>query len=295
MKTKLFLLATVGIMLTACSNDDEVMNNGSVAAVINADISAAITTRAIGTVWDEGDRIGISENRFGYTNVSYKRESGKFEPAGTVIYFRDATPTTFSAYYPYNENGGTLTATIDAAAQRTPSAIDFLFATGATADTHSPEVSFTDNTATGGADCSFHHCMSQVTLTFEPGSGVDFTTIKPSGYTLSGLVLKGSFDTTDGTAKADEGAQKPDLALTLTGGVLSSSVILFPQTTASIGLAVMFDGNQYNTTLAVPDGALKPGNNYTCTVTVRNKELIISNAEITPWNPVNGGNVNADL
>lgn len=295
MKTRLFALATVALALTACSNDDEVMNNGPVAAVINADISGAVTTRATGTAWDNGDCIGISESRFGYTNVPYKRVSGKFEPAGTVIYFKDADPTTFSAYYPYNENGGTLTATTDAATQQNQSTIDFLFAAGATADTHNPEVNFTDNTASGGTDCSFHHCMSQITLTFEPGSGVDFTATKPSGYTLSGLALEGSFDTTDGTAKADEGAQKPDLALTLTGSALTSSVILFPQTTASIGLTVMFNGNPYNATLTVPDGALKPGNNYTYTVTVRNKGLGISSAVIRDWNPVNGGNVNADL
>lgn len=156
-------------------------------------------------------------------------------------------------------------------------------------------MNFTDNTAIGGADCSFHHCMSQITLTFEPGSGVDFATLQPSGYTLSGLALEGSFDTTDGTATADEGAQKPNVDMTLTGGALTSSVILFPQTMASIGLAVMFDGNPYNATLTVPDGALKPGNNYTYTVTVRNKDLIVRSAEIAPWNPVNGGNVNADL
>ncbi|MDO4179837.1 MAG: fimbrillin family protein [Bacteroidales bacterium] len=296
MKTRLFLLAAVGIALTACTNDDEVKNNTPVSAVINADISDAVTARASGTTWDEGDRIGISESRLGYTNVPYKREKGKFEPTGTVIYFQDASPITFSAYYPYDENGGTLTATTDADAQQAQSAIDFLFATGATADTQNPEVNFTDNTAAGGKDCSFHHCMSQLTLTFDPGSGVDFTTVKPSGYTLAGLVLKGSFDTTDGTAKADEGAQKSDLALTLTGGALTSSVVLFPQTITSIGLTVMFNGNPYNATLTVPDGALKPGNNYIYTVTVHNNGLIIvGSAVISDWNPVNGGNVNADL
>ena len=137
--------------------------------------------------------------------------------------------------------------------------------------------------------------MSQITLTFEAGSGVDFNTIKPTSYTLSGLVLEGSFETTTGTAKTDEGAQTADLTMEL-DGALTSSVILFPQTKASIGLSVNnYNGQPYTATLTIPDGALEAGNNYTWTVTVRNKDLGISSAEITPWNPVSGGDVSADL
>lgn len=294
MKTKLFVLTTLGITLSACTNDNDEMIDGQVAAVINADISNSVLTRASGTAWADSDEIGISESRFGYANVPYRWESGKFTPAGTIIFFQDDDPTTFSAYYPYDADGGTLTATTDATAQQNQPAIDFLYATGATASTHNPEVNFTDDTDAGGTDCSFHHCMSQITLTFEAGSGVDFTTIKPTGYTLSGLMLTGSFDTTTGTAETDANAQTADLTMEL-DGVLTSSVILFPQTKASIGLSVYYNSQLYTATLTIPDGALRAGNNYTYTVTVRNKDLSVSSATISDWNPVNGGNVNADL
>ena len=295
MKTRLFTFAALALALAACTNDDENLNNGSVAAVINAEISDAVSTRASGTAWAERDEIGISESRFGYANVLYRWENGKFTPAGTIIFFQDDDPTTFSAYYPYDADGGTLTATTDATAQQNQPAIDFLYATGATASTHNPEVNFTDDTAAGGTDCSFHHCMSQITLTFKAGSGVDFNTIKPTGYTLSGLVLAGSFDTADGTAEANDATAAQDLNMTLTNGALTSSVILFPQSTTSIELSVYYNSQPYTATLTVPDGALKAGNNYTYTVTVRNKDLSISSATISDWNPVNGGNVNADL
>ena len=295
MKTRLFAFAALGIALTACTNDNEVTDNDPVAAVINAEISDAVATRASGTAWAERDEIGISESRFGYTNVPYRWESGKFTPTGTIIFFQDDDPTTFSAYYPYDADGGTLTATTDATAQQNQPAIDFLYATGATASTHNPEVNFTDGTKAGGKDCSFHHRMSQITLTFEAGSGVDFNTIKPTGYTLSGLVLEGSFDTTTGTAETDDATAAQDLDMTLTNGALTSSVILFPQTKASIGLSVDYNNQPYTATLTIPEGALKAGNNYTYTVTVRNKDLSISSATISDWNPVNGGNVNADL
>ena len=295
MKTRLFAFAALGIALTACTNDNEMTDNGPVAAVINAEISDAVATRASGTTWADKDEIGVSESRFGYTNVPYRWESGKFTPTGTIIFFQDDDPTTFSAYYPYDADGGTLTATTDATAQQNQPAIDFLYATGATASTHNPEVNFTDDTDAGGTDCSFHHCMSQITLTFKEGSGVDFSTIQPTGYTLSGLMLTGSFDTTTGTAETDDATAAQDLDMTLTNGALTSSVILFPQTKASIGLSVYYNSQPYTATLTIPDGALKAGNNYTYTVTVRNKDLSISSATISDWNPVNGGNVNADL
>lgn len=295
MKTRLFTFAALALALAACTNDDENLNNGPVAAVINAEISDAVSTRASGTAWAERDEIGISESRFGYTNVPYRWESGKFTPTGTIIFFQDDDPTTFSAYYPYDADGGTLTATTDATAQQNQPAIDFLYATGATASTHNPEVNFTNNLSTGGTDCSFHHRMSQITLTFEAGSGVDFNTIKPTSYTLSGLVLAGSFDTADGTAEANDATAAQDLNMTLTNGVLTSSVILFPQSTTSIELSVNYNSQPYTATLTIPEGALKAGNNYTYTVTVRNKDLSISSATISDWNPVNGGNVNADL
>ena len=295
MKTRLFTFATLALALAACTNDEENLNDGPVAAVINAEISDAVSTRASGTAWAERDEIGISESRFGYTNVPYRWESGKFTPTGTIIFFQDDDPTTFSAYYPYDADGGTLTATTDATAQQNQPAIDFLYATGATASTHNPEVNFTDDTDAGGTDCSFHHCMSQITLTFKEGSGVDFSTIQPTGYTLSGLMLTGSFDTTTGTAETDDATAAQDLDMTLTNGALTSSVILFPQTKASIGLSVYYNSQPYTATLTIPDGALKAGNNYTYTVTVRNKDLSISSATISDWNPVNGGNVNADL
>ena len=295
MNTRLLPIAVLALCAAACTNDNENLNDDSVAAVINAEISDAVSTRASGTAWAERDEIGISESRFGYTNVPYRWESGKFTPAGTIIFFQDDDPTTFSAYYPYDADGGTLTATTDATAQQNQPAIDFLYATGATASTHNPEVNFTNNLSTGGTDCSFHHRMSQITLTFQKGSGVDFNTIKPTGYTLSGLVLEGSFDTTTGTAETDDATAAQDLDMTLTNGALTSSVILFPQTKASIGLSVYYNSQPYTATLTIPEGALKAGNNYTYTVTVRNKDLSISSATISDWNPVNGGNVNADL
>lgn len=135
--------------------------------------------------------------------------------------------------------------------------------------------------------------MSRITLTFEAGDGVDFSVIKPEGYTLGDVILTGTFNTADGIAAADGTAEA--LTMELADGSLTSSVILFPQTAASLPLVVNFNDVEYKATLTVPEGALQAGNNYTYTVKVRNKNLEVSEATIAPWNDVDGGEVGAGL
>ena len=275
--TRLFAFAALALSLAACTNDNEVMDNGPVAARINAEISNAVATRASGTTWNENDRIGLTGIGTQYDNVPYIMNGGTFKEDGEPIYFHTTEEVVFRAYYPYDENGKTLKATTDGEAQKNQPEIDFLYATGATASTHNPTVNFTDGTKAGGKDCSFHHCMSQITLTFVAGDGVSFSAIQPESYTLSGLVLTGSFDTTTGIAKIDDGAQAANLDMPI-GSQLTSSVILFPQTVTALPLYVKYNGERYKATLNIPESALKAGNNYTWA-----------------WNEIDLGEVGADL
>ena len=283
----------LALALVACNNDNENLNGDPVAAQFTANIAPA--TRASGTTWTAGDRIGITDigNDTQYGNVPFILKNGKFEAEGKVIYIEDTKTHTFRAYYPYNAAGGILAATTDATAQQNQPAIDFLFASGATGDKDSPVVSFTDKTDKGGADNSFHHRMSRITLTFEVGDGVDFSVVKPERYTLGDVILTGTFNTADGIAAADGTAEA--LAMDLADGSLTSSVILFPQTAASLPLTVNYRSQNYRATLTVPEGALQAGNNYTYTVKVRNKVLEVSEATIAKWNDIDGGDVGADL
>ena len=283
MKTRFFALAALALLLGACNNDNEILNGDPVAAQFSADIAPA--TRASGTTWDNGDRIGITDigNDSQYGNVPFILKNGKFEAEGKVIYIEDTKTHTFRAYYPYNAAGGILTATTDATAQQNQPAIDFLFASGATGDKNNPVVSFTDKTAKGGEDNSFHHRMSQITLTFEAGDGVDFSVVKPERYTLDGLLLTGTFNTADGIATADNGAQTGELTMNLADGNLTSSIILFPQTVASLPLVVNYKGQEYHATLTMPEGALQAGNNYTYTVKVNATGLTLEGCTIGSW------------
>ena len=92
MKTRFFTLATLALALAACNNDNENLNGDPVAAQFTANIAPA--TRASGTTWTGGDRIGITDigNDSQYGNVPFILKNGKFEAEGKVIYIEEQRP-----------------------------------------------------------------------------------------------------------------------------------------------------------------------------------------------------------
>lgn len=294
MKIRHFALAALAISMAACTSDNENLNDGPVAAKFIADITPATRVNSEGTEWTEGDRIGVTGANF--TNVPYKREYGMFVPDGTVIYFDDTETHTFHAYYPYQSDGGTVT--VNTAADKQGPGIDFLFASGATGDTHNPEVSFTDKTAEGGADNSFHHRMSLIKFTFKAGDGLIFNGMEPASYTLGGLKHEGTFDTATGTTAVTEAAESP-ITMQL-GGATTSQVIILPQVVnSSLELTVSFNGLDYTTTLPNPSkpeaNQFSAGYAYTYNITLNNKGITVEEPEITPWEPGNSNDVSITL
>lgn len=289
MKTKHFAFAALALSLAACNNDNENLNNdGPVAAQFTADIYKAVSTRvnSEGTGFTDNDCIGINSEDI--TNVPYVRENGQFGPKGTTIYFNDTETKTFSAYYPYREDSelqnGIVSVNTDQYGQGPE--IDFLFASGATGSTSSPTVSFTDKTDKGDADNSFHHRMSLIKFTFKPGDGLIFNGMEPADYTLDGLKHEGTFDTATGTTAVTAAAESP-ITMQL-GGATTSQVIILPQgVTTSLDLTVSFNGLDYTTTLPNPSkpeaNQFSAGYAYTYNITLSNKGITVEEPEIKPW------------
>lgn len=296
MKTRFFAFAALALTLAACNNDNENLNDGPVAAKFTADIYESVSTRVNqdGTDWTDGDRIGITGA--GFINIPYVRESGQFVPEDKTIYFNDIETKTFNAYYPYQSDGGTVS--VSTAADKQGPGIDFLFASGATGDTHNPEVSFTDKTAEGGADNSFHHRMSLIKFTFKAGDGLIFDGMEPASYTLGGLKHEGTFDTATGTTAVTAASESP-ITMQL-GGATTSQVIILPQeVTSSLNLKVSFNGQNYTTTLPNPSkpeaNQFSAGYAYTYNITLSNKGITVEEPEITPWEPGDSNNVSVTL
>lgn len=287
MKTRLFTFAALALALAACTNDNENLNDGPVAAKFIADITPATRVNSEGTDWTDGDRIGVTGASF--TNVPYKRENGMFVTDGTTIYFDDTETKTFNAYYPYQAEGGTVT--VSTAADKQGTGIDFLFASGATGNTHNPTVSFT-------GDHAFHHCMSLIKFTFKPGDGLIFNGMEPASYTLDGLKHEGTFDTATGTTAVTAAAESP-INMQL-GGATTSQVIILPQeVTTSLNIKVSFNGQNYITTLPNPSkpeaNQFSAGYAYTYNITLSNKGITVEEPEITPWEPGDSNDASAEL
>lgn len=294
MKTRFFAFAALALTLAACNNDNENLNDGPVAAQFIADITPATRVNSEGTDWTDGDRIGVTGA--GFTNVPYKRENGKFVTDGTTIYFNDTETHTFHAYYPYQSDGGTVT--VSTAADKQGADIDFLFASGATGDTHNPTVSFTDKTDKGGPDNSFHHCMSLIKFTFKAGDGIIFNETEPFGYTVDGLKLEGTFDTATGTTAVTAASESP-ITMQL-GGATTSQVIILPQgVTTSLDLTVSFNGLDYTATLPNPSkpdaNQFSAGYAYTYNITLSNNGITVEEPEIKPWEPGDSNDVSITL
>ena len=181
--------------------------------------------------------------------------------------------------------------TVSTAADKQGSGIDFLFASGATGDTHNPTVSFTD-------DHAFKHCMSLIKFTFKAGDGINFSGTEPAGYTLDGLKHEGTFDTATGTTAVTATSNTP-ITMQL-GGATESQIIILPQeVTTPLDLEVSFYGKSYTATLKLPTtptaNFYAAGYAYTYTVTLNNKSITVEEPEITPWETGDSNDANATL
>jgi len=279
---KRYFFAAVALALAACDHNGEYADNEPVAAQITVNIGNSISSRAAGTAWAKGDKIGITTlrgNESKYVNMEYTTENGNGVFTGTPMYFQDAqAEVTFTAYYPFTGTEGTAPAIVannTRAAQQTldnQPQFDYLWDSRA-GKKGQPNINF-----------EFAHKMSKITMTFQDGDGTQVNKIE--SYSFDGLVLEGTFNPATGEAKAKDVASET-LTLNVNNVISGSarpSIIVYPQATkGNVVLRIVKDGQTYKCELAFAGGELKSGTDYQYTIRLNKTGAEVTKSEIHPW------------
>ena len=301
-RTFFYTMLAAGL-LASCTNDelaDNPLADGPVAAQLTADISQTLTrvsANGVSASFTSGDEINVVADGSA-TYVYTLQDNGTTWSAGNnPYYFQNRDIVSFQAWYAapgYKKTGNAIE--INTKNQTVSSGWnqwDILATPVVKTDVTSPTVDFTGTNA-------FSHVMTQVTMVFKKGDGInDLTAL--TDYTLKSLTTDATFNTLNCTLTP--GTTTDDIAVT---GIEDASgteytctpLILVPQTvTGTIDLEVKYNDQTYKASLNAPTAGLQAGYSYTYTVTVSNTKLEVSNAAISDWrtDPYFNGNGNATL
>lgn len=272
--------------LVACSEDEignsyKWKNEGVVPANFVGCINKAVSSRStIEGIWEPGNAIGISGSEK-YVNCKYVAETEgtdrHFAPATKEdsIYFETSEPISFTAYYPYKGNTGTVagvitkTITAEDQSEQNQTNIDYLFGTGQGSKA-SPLVAL-----------ELEHKMALITFKFVNGYGVDLDQMQD--FTVSGVKLGGTFDTSTGIATSTSDIADITInAEQYSGSLYEKSLIFFPQDNLNLNMSANF--GTYQVSGAVDKfNKIESGYKYTFTVTVNRGGLVVDVEDGVMW------------
>lgn len=290
MKNMYFTAALFLLVLTGCSNERyEGPDLTGTKATVWANINGT-QTRASETAWAADDRIGVTVGHGDPrgTNIQFKYSGTPgqaFIPTeGNELYVKSQVEVPATAYYPYTGEEGTEpgkieinTSSTNQTAKNQP-AIDYLFAQTTTSRTNST-IRF-----------EFFHTMSKLIFNFQ--SEDPETSIENLSYTLNGVAIEGTFDTSTGIVTPEN---KTGAVGTPETQSTNSFLILIPQSQTDVELEVLVNNVYYTATIS--NLKLESGYAHTYNVMLKNLAelpyIIISEGIISPWLPGEGGNIEA--
>lgn len=253
------ITAAAAVAVTACSDEETVDSGGPVEARITAGVSGPQTRATNGSEWN-GDKIGVmvspktgvndnddTKMKSLYRNVGYQAttngQTSDFEKLSNGIFIENKSDEdiVFSAYAPYYDNqneaelpGDEGKITVDTRVQvgeTGQTAVDCMYAYGATADYSNPTIEFS-------GDNAFKHQMARLILEIKTGAGFDDPSVLEGGeITLGGLIHDGTFDAVNGGVTVNEGATA-DSDWILCEGTTGTTNVLYDYDNASTTLTL---------------------------------------------------------
>ncbi len=277
--------ALSALALTSCkSNDDNSEWLGSDGVNFTSYIEG-LTSRASGSAWDDGDRVGIfmTAGADEFANREYTASAaGNLTPAGQALKWPEGGSASFMAYYPYTASLSGKTYTVNVTDQADPKKIDLLYSNNA-ADIANGET----------VNLAFKHQLSQIVINVEKDATIEST--NGLAIAISGMDTQASFDLNDGTLTP--GGNKGNIAMNVNAEGTQAEAIVIPAADLS-GAKMTFtlQGMSFDYDVT---GTYEAGTKYTykATLSVLNGQptVTMGTATIEDWKDQAGGDINVDF
>lgn len=283
-----YLGALSALVLTGCKDNDDNSEWMTDGVVFTSHIEGMVS-RASGSAWSDGDKVGIYMNAGGtdFENYEYTASAdGALTAAGKTLKYPEEGTADFFAYYPYQTSISNKTYAVNVSDQSDPTKIDLLYATK-TGISNGEAVNF-----------AFSHQLSQIVINVSH----DETIANLNGLKIQvkGMNTQASFALADGTLTSTDSKADFDMNVNAEGTTAEAIVIPTADLTGAQLVFTLADGKSFGWDLTQSDvSSFDKGTKYTyeasLSMTNGQPSADMGNATIDDWTTKPGGDINVDF
>ena len=283
-----YLGALSALVLTGCKDNDDNSEWMTDGVVFTSHIEGMVS-RASGSAWSDGDKVGIYMSAGGtdFENYEYTASAdGALTAAKQTLKYPEEGTADFFAYYPYQSGISGKTYAVDVTDQSDPTKIDLLYATK-TGISNGEAVNF-----------AFSHQLSQIVINVSHDETI--ASLNGLKIQVKGMNTQASFALADGTLTPTD--NKTDFAMNVNAEGTTAEAIILP-TADLTGAQLVFtlaDGKSFGWDLTQSDvSSFDKGTKYTynasLSMTNGQPSADMGNATIDDWTTKPGGDINVDF
>lgn len=282
-----YLGALSALVLTGCKDNDDNSEWMTDGVVFTSHIEGMVS-RASGSAWSDGDKVGIYMNAGGtdFENYEYTASAdGALTAAGKTLKYPEEGTADFFAYYPYQSGISGKTYTVDVTDQSDPTKIDLLYATK-TGISNDEAVNF-----------AFSHQLSQIVINVSHDETI--ASLNGLKIQVKGMNTQASFALADGTLTPTD--NKTDFAMNVnTEGTTAEAIVIPTADLTGAELVFTLNGIDFTWDMTVSGGGgFVKGTKYTykasLSMTNGQGSVNMGNATIDDWTEQAGGDINVDF
>ena len=283
-----YLGALSALVLTGCKDNDDNSEWMTDGVVFTSHIEGMVS-RASGSAWSDGDKVGIYMNAGGtdFENYEYTASAdGALTAAKQTLKYPEEGTADFFAYYPYQSGISGKTYAVDVTDQSDPTKIDLLYATK-TGISNGEAVNF-----------AFSHQLSQIVINVSHDKTI--ASLNGLKIQVKGMNTQASFALADGTLTPTDSKADFDMNVNAEGTTAEAIVIPTADLTGAELVFTLADGKSFGWDLTQSDvSSFDKGTKYTyeasLSMTNGQPSADMGNATIDNWTDQAGGNINVDF